>query len=116
MKEKNQRLYQNLKPYIIVSFRSMKRLPATKPILKITESNTETERERERETIMVERPEDLVVVVVVVEQSYHAQSVNRVSQVHLQFVSTRLQCSSSRKTLHSRSRDRCRKEPRLLRP
>ena len=49
MKEKNQRLYQNLKPYIIVSFRSMKRLPATKPILKITESNTETERERERE-------------------------------------------------------------------
>lgn len=48
MKEKNQRLYQNLKPYIIVSFRSMKRLPATKPILKITESNSETERERQK--------------------------------------------------------------------
>lgn len=43
---------------------------------------------------MVERPADfvvvdLVVVVVVVEKSYHAQSGNRVTLVHLQSVSTR---------------------------
>ena len=68
MKEKNQRLYQNLKPYIIVSFRSMKRLPATKQFSR-SQRVTRRLREREIETIMVERPEDFVVVVVVVESN-----------------------------------------------